>query len=109
MIFQWMKYITLQDCDINNEEDDIPTIPYEWTDIFASLLTVNRAFFLAGADVLWERMESLVPLLSCVLPSDRDKEGGLRLPPVSLALLSPVMLSLTHRLPFCCRVIKDVK
>ncbi|TEB28724.1 hypothetical protein FA13DRAFT_1735549 [Coprinellus micaceus] len=76
-----MKYITLQDCDINNEEDDIPTIPYEWTDIFASLLTVNRAFFLAGADVLWERMESLVPLLSCVLPSDRDKEGGLRLPP----------------------------
>ena len=41
MIFQWMKYVTLEDCDINNEEDDIPTIPYEWTDIFASLLTAQ--------------------------------------------------------------------
>ncbi|KAJ3549567.1 hypothetical protein NMY22_g838 [Coprinellus aureogranulatus] len=47
--------------------------------LLVPLLTVNKAFFHASAEVLWERMDSLIPFFGYVLPSDRSADGTVHL------------------------------
>ncbi|KAJ3544443.1 hypothetical protein NMY22_g2774 [Coprinellus aureogranulatus] len=58
-------------------EIDIPKLPVFWTNQFASWMRINRSFFNASADVLWENMHSLEPLFGVLLPADTGEDGRL--------------------------------
>ncbi|KAJ3549569.1 hypothetical protein NMY22_g831 [Coprinellus aureogranulatus] len=75
MVIQWLKEVTLEEEEVEFEDDEKPHFSASWTCHFARLTTVNRSFFHASIDVLWERLTSYMPLFGYVLPADKDKKG----------------------------------
>ncbi|KAF6757967.1 hypothetical protein DFP72DRAFT_889532, partial [Ephemerocybe angulata] len=47
--------------------------PASWKQYFARLAMVNRTFFHASIEVLWEHMSSLEPFFNTLLPADRKQ------------------------------------
>ncbi|KAJ3516889.1 hypothetical protein NMY22_g14093 [Coprinellus aureogranulatus] len=45
----------------------------KWKAVFRDIAFVNRAFFVASADILWEHMHSLEPFLALLEPSSSGK------------------------------------
>ncbi|KAJ3549964.1 hypothetical protein NMY22_g679 [Coprinellus aureogranulatus] len=56
------------------EEPLLDDAEVKWKFVFRDVAFVNRAFFLASADFLWEHMHSLEPFLVLLGPSNTDSE-----------------------------------
>lgn len=83
MIVQWLKVAALEGA--GKEKHSVkPNIPACWKDRFSRLATLNRAFFFGSVEVLWERLDSAIPLFGHALPADRGKKG--RLNPILVCL-----------------------
>jgi hypothetical protein len=62
---------------------------------FARLAIVNKAFFCASTDVLWQCMHDLIPFFGHVLQADKDDRGRPCLPMVRVR--PPFSLAFVHR------------
>lgn len=83
MIFQFLKQITQEDDNIQLDDNAIPELNKIWTGRFANLATVNKLFFHATIQVLWEHMDSRMPYLGHLLHAESDSRGRFRGPLVS--------------------------
>ncbi|KAJ3517948.1 hypothetical protein NMY22_g13852 [Coprinellus aureogranulatus] len=76
-IFQWLKEIVNVDVREARSSAQSPTPPVARRSLFALLATINKAFFFGSVDVLWESLESVLPLFGYALPADRYQDGRL--------------------------------
>ncbi|KAJ3549571.1 hypothetical protein NMY22_g834 [Coprinellus aureogranulatus] len=65
---------------VSREERHWPTVRRTKTGDFAQLATVNRAFYHASTDIIWETMDDLVPLFGHLLQADENEHGHPSLP-----------------------------
>ncbi|KAF6757966.1 hypothetical protein DFP72DRAFT_1065220 [Ephemerocybe angulata] len=76
IVFQYLKDETLKEAD--TIQSGMPmSLPTSWKQFFARLACLNRAFFHASIDVLWENMHSLEPFFGVLLPADRNPDSSL--------------------------------
>ncbi|RXW16362.1 hypothetical protein EST38_g9497 [Candolleomyces aberdarensis] len=59
------------------QDEEMPVLPTKWKAIFAKLALVNRTFFHASTDVLWEVMDTVQPFFQRLLDPDMDEDGML--------------------------------
>ncbi|RXW11765.1 hypothetical protein EST38_g14090 [Candolleomyces aberdarensis] len=69
MIFAYLKESS--NSTVPMVSDQVPTLKVgKWRAFFANLARVNRAFFHASIDILWEVMDTLEPFFELILPCD---------------------------------------
>ncbi|KAJ2935646.1 hypothetical protein H1R20_g1445, partial [Candolleomyces eurysporus] len=59
------------------QDGEMPVLPTKWKAIFAKLAPVNRTFFHASTDILWEVMDTVQPFFERLLDPDLDEDGAL--------------------------------